>query len=188
MEITFEDAIEIARDAHSGQFDKSGMDYLQHPLAVADALTPFGPHARIAGVLHDVVEDSGWTLQALLDAGVPRRSVRAVAGVTRDKASGESYQQWIEGMTLRERYSSSDLIKPAVLAQSGLDILTPIPLVPVLKLADNLHNSLPSRQVPGEQGEGMRRRYARARAALEQGLPADVVALVRAGFSETVPA
>lgn len=188
MEITFEDAVEIARDAHSGQFDKSGADYIHHPLAVAEALAPFGPHARIAGVLHDVVEDSEWTFQALLDAGVPQRSVRAVAGVTRDKESRESYQQWIEGMTLRERYSSCDLVKPSTLARAGLDILTPVPLVPVLKLADNLHNSLPSRQVPGVQGEGLQRRYSRARASLEQGLPADVVAVLRAAFGETVPA
>lgn len=58
MDTTFEDAVEIARDAHSGQFDKNGVEYIHHPLAVAGALEPFGLYARIAGVLHDVVEDS----------------------------------------------------------------------------------------------------------------------------------
>lgn len=187
MEITFEDAVEIARDAHAGQFDKNGVEYIHHPLAVAQALTPFGEHARIAGVLHDVVEDSSWTLQDLLDAGVPARSVRAVAGVTRDSDSGETYQEWIEDMTLRERYSSSDLIKPSVLASAGLDTLAPVPLTVVLKLADNLHNSLPSRVVFDAQGASLLRRYSHARFALEGSLPAEVVALVRQGFSETVP-
>lgn len=187
MEITFDDAVEIARDAHAGQFDKSGVDYIHHPLAVAAALKPFGPHAEIAGVLHDVVEDSDWTLQRLLDAGVPQRSVRAVAGVTRDATSGETYQEWIEAMTLRERYSSSDLIKPSALVQAGLDLLVPVPLVPVLKLADNLHNSQPSRVVPGSKGVGLLRRYSRARAALEAGLPLEVVTLIRGGFEEEVP-
>lgn len=187
MEITFEDAVEIARDAHAGQFDKNGAEYIHHPLAVAQALTPFGEHARIAGVLHDVVEDSRWTLQDLLDAGVPARSVRAVAGATRDKGSAETYQEWIEGMSLRERYSPSDLIKPSVLMSAGLDSLTPVPLVSVLKLADNLHNSLPSRVNFNAQGAALLRRYARARFALEESLPEGVVALVREGFSEVVP-
>lgn len=187
MEFTFEEAVKIAQDAHRGQFDKNGEEYIHHPLAVAQALSPFGSHARIAGVLHDVVEDSQWTLQALLDAGVPRRSVRAVAGVTRDKSSGETYQKWIEGMTLRERYSSIDLIKPAALAQAGLDLLTPVPLVPVLKLADNLHNSHPSRTIQSNEEATLLRRYSRARAALEESLPEEVVALLRVGFEKSTP-
>lgn len=187
MEITFEDAVEIARDAHAGQSDKNGVAYIHHPLAVARALTPFGPHAQIAGVLHDVVEDSAWTLQDLLGAGVPRRSVRAVEGVTRTADAEGTYQEWIEGMALRERYSSIDLIKPPILAQAGLDLLVPVPLVPVLKLADNLHNSQPSRVVPSNKGTSLLRRYSRARAALEEGLPAGVVALIRSGFEEEVP-
>lgn len=61
-----------------------------------------------------------------------------------------------------------------------------MPLVPVLKLADNLHNSLPSRAVPGAEGEGLLRRYSRARHELEESLPDEVVALVRSGFAEEV--
>lgn len=186
MDITFDDAIEIARDAHAGQIDKNGADYIEHPLAVARALEPFGPHARIAGLLHDVVEDSDWTLQDLLKAGVPRRSVRAVAGVTQDKDSRETYQEWIDAMTFRSRYSSVDLIKPSSLARAGLDPLVPVPLVPVLKLADNLHNSLPSRSGSGAGRKSLMRRYARARETLEGALPGAVAILVREGFSEPV--
>lgn len=185
MDTTFEDAVEIARDAHSGQFDKNGVEYIHHPLAVAGALEPFGLYARIAGVLHDVVEDSEWTLRDLLDAGVPQRAVRAVEGVTRVRESGQTYQEWIEAMTARERYSPADLIKPETLSRAGLDSLVPVPLIPVLKLADNLHNSLPSRC--GGQGERLQGRYARARRALEESLPVEVVLLLREGFAESIP-
>lgn len=187
MNITLEGAVEIARDAHAGQFDKSGVEYILHPLAVAQALKPFGPHAEIAGLLHDAVEDSAWTFQRLLDAGVPERSVRAIKGVTRPAGSKVSYQDWIKGMTLREQYEPIDFIKPAILDQAGLSPLLHVPLVPVLKLADNLHNSLPSRAVPGAEGEGLLRRYSRARHELEESLPDEVVALVRSGFAEEVP-
>lgn len=187
MIITLEGAVKIARDAHAGQFDKNGVEYIHHPLAVAHALKPFGPHAEIAGLLHDVVEDNpDWTFQRLLDAGVPEWSVRAVEGVTRPVGSKVSYQAWVKGMTLRERYEPIDFIKPAVLDQAGLSPLLHVPLVPVLKLADNLHNSLPSRAVPSVEGEGLLRRYFRARHELEASLPDEVVALVRSGFAEEV--
>lgn len=89
-------------------------------LAVAQALKPFGPHAEISGILHDAVEDSAWTFQRLLGAGVPERSVRAIKGVTRPVGSKVSYLDWIRGMTLREQYEPIDFIKPAILDQAGL--------------------------------------------------------------------
>ena len=52
-------AIEIATEAHRGQLDKTGEEYIGHPLRVmAMGKTE---NEKIAGVLHDVVEDSDWT-------------------------------------------------------------------------------------------------------------------------------
>ena len=64
---TLERAIEIARNAHDGQFDKASMDYINHPLRVMEkGLTE---NEKIVGVLHDVVEDSDWTFEILKGEG-----------------------------------------------------------------------------------------------------------------------
>ena len=64
--MTLEQAIEIALEAHAGQLDKAGKPYILHPLRVM--MTVEGPSldsARVVAVLHDVVEDSDWTVEKL---------------------------------------------------------------------------------------------------------------------------
>jgi len=53
-------AIEIALDAHAGDRDKAGETYIRHPLRVMQAMDT--ETERIVAVLHDVVEDSHYTL------------------------------------------------------------------------------------------------------------------------------
>lgn len=53
---TLERAIEIARKAHEGQSDKGGAPYITHPLRVMERAGP--EEAKMAAVLHDVVEDT----------------------------------------------------------------------------------------------------------------------------------
>ena len=53
---TLERAIEIATQAHKGQLDKAGNEYIGHPLRVMEAGKT--TEEKILGVLHDVVEDS----------------------------------------------------------------------------------------------------------------------------------
>lgn len=84
---TLSRAIEIAIDAHEGMVDKAGEPYILHPLRVMLSLDT--ESERIAGVLHDVVEDSGWSLAALRDEGFAEAIVAAVDGVTRRE--GENY-------------------------------------------------------------------------------------------------
>src|SRR5260370_39001723 len=56
---TLEDAIALAMKAHLGQKDKAGEPYILHPLRVMFRLGWDAPEAaKIAAVLHDVVEDS----------------------------------------------------------------------------------------------------------------------------------
>ncbi|HUP50107.1 MAG TPA: GTP pyrophosphokinase, partial [Thermoanaerobaculia bacterium] len=58
---TLERAIMIAVQAHAGQVDKAGEPYILHPLRVMLKLT--SDEERIVGVLHDVVEDTDWTIE-----------------------------------------------------------------------------------------------------------------------------
>jgi len=56
-----QDAFEFAKDAHSGQFRKTGQPYIIHPVAVARIVAEelqLGANPVIAAFLHDVVEDT----------------------------------------------------------------------------------------------------------------------------------
>lgn len=53
-------ALEIALDAHSGDTDKANEAYIRHPLRVMQAMDT--KTERIVALLHDVVEDSEYTL------------------------------------------------------------------------------------------------------------------------------
>ena len=83
---TLERAIEIAANAHAGQFDKAGQPYILHPLRVMLRVT--SAHERIAAVLHDVVEDTPVSLQQLVAEGFAPEVIAAVEALT--KHPGES--------------------------------------------------------------------------------------------------
>src|ERR1700742_4520783 len=74
---TLERAIVIAAEAHAGQLDKAGAPYILHPLRV---MLRVGTAAeRIAAVLHDVAEDTPWTLDALAAEGFAAAALAAEA-------------------------------------------------------------------------------------------------------------
>lgn len=83
---TLERAIELAAHAHAGQADKGGEPYVLHVLRVMFAVE--GEHARMAAVLHDIVEDTPMTLDQLRADGFPEEVVRAVQALT--KRPGET--------------------------------------------------------------------------------------------------
>ena len=59
------EAFEFARQAHDGQFRKSGEPYIFHPIAVANIVAEelmLGANPVIAAFLHDVVEDTDYTI------------------------------------------------------------------------------------------------------------------------------
>lgn len=93
---TLESAISLACEAHSGQVDKAGAPYILHPLRVMLAVD--GDDARMAAVLHDVVEDSGVTLDQLRARGFPERVVEAVDSLTKrdDEPGADSYRGFAE--------------------------------------------------------------------------------------------
>ena len=89
---TLERAIEIAATAHAGQLDKAGAPYILHPLRVM--LAQKEPAQRIAAVLHDVVEDTPWTLAQLRAEGFGDDVLRAVDALT--KREGEGYFAFVD--------------------------------------------------------------------------------------------
>lgn len=50
----------MAKEAHEGQFDRGGEPYIGHPTTVASFVTD--PTEKIVALLHDVVEDSHFTI------------------------------------------------------------------------------------------------------------------------------
>jgi (p)ppGpp synthase/HD superfamily hydrolase len=88
-----ERAIQIAVSAHSGAKDKAGNPYILHPLNVMQRVRIYGEEAMIAAVLHDVVEDTDWTLDKLRLEGFTDEVIAAVDALTRRKS--ESYEDFI---------------------------------------------------------------------------------------------
>lgn len=105
---TLERAIALAAEAHAGQVDKAGAPYILHPLRLLLAVDT--PEERIVAVLHDVVEDTPWTLEALRAEGFTQEVVDAVEALT--KRAGESYEAFIERVAanpLARRVKRADL-------------------------------------------------------------------------------
>lgn len=90
---TLERAIEIATQAHEGQVDKAGNAYIGHPLRVmAMGKTE---QEKIAGVLHDIVEDTPWTFEMLEAEGFAPEIIAALKCVTKI-SENEDYDDFIE--------------------------------------------------------------------------------------------
>ena len=89
--ITIEDALRIAIEAHEGQKDLDGDPVILHPMAVA--LAGRNREEKIAGLLHDVVEDSDLTFDDLLKKGVDKTIVDALLLLTYTKDM--SYEDYV---------------------------------------------------------------------------------------------
>ncbi|WP_251620531.1 RelA/SpoT family protein [Odoribacter lunatus] len=64
------EAYEFARKAHEGQYRKSGHPYIIHPVSVATIVADelkLGTNPIIAALLHDVVEDTDYTIEEVRD-------------------------------------------------------------------------------------------------------------------------
>lgn len=90
---TLERAIEIATEAHKGQYDKAENDYIGHPLRVMDMGKT--EKEKIVGVLHDVVEDTEWTFAQLAAEGFSQEVIDALQCVTK-LSENENYDDFIE--------------------------------------------------------------------------------------------
>lgn len=85
-------ALTIALEAHRDQTRRNGTPYVLHPLRVM--LSFEDETRRMIGVLHDVVEDSEWSLEDLREEGFSAEVVAAVDALT--KREGEDYQDYLD--------------------------------------------------------------------------------------------
>lgn len=91
MQNLLQKALAIATEAHRGQKDKAGADYIGHPLRVAARLND--EKEKIVAVLHDTIEDTFVTAEYLAEQGFPQEIIDSVLSVTRQ--DGESYDDFV---------------------------------------------------------------------------------------------
>ena len=75
-------AMKLCYEAHKDQVDKSGMPYVFHPFHVAEQMTDEA--TTIVALLHDVVEDTDYTLEDLAAEGFGKDILEAVALMTHE--------------------------------------------------------------------------------------------------------
>ena len=90
---TLERAIQIATEAHKGQFDKAGREYIGHPIRVMEMGKT--EDEKIVGVLHDVIEDTDWTFERLEAEGFSQEVINALRCVTKT-SENENYDDFID--------------------------------------------------------------------------------------------
>ena len=87
-------AISIAAEAHAGQKDRAGAPYILHPIRLMIQMD--SENAMMAAVLHDVVENSVWTLDDLRKEGFSNEVLNAVDSLTHRDKEGEDYWDYIQ--------------------------------------------------------------------------------------------
>ena len=120
-----EKAYDVGVRMHDGQLRKSGEPYFVHPLAVAKILAELGMDERtiVAGLLHDVVEDTEYTRERL------------------KTEFGEEIMLLVDGVTKlgslkvdsKEERQAENLRKMFLAMSKDIRVL-------IIKLADRLHN------------------------------------------------
>ena len=76
-------ALKLSFEAHKDQLDKSGMPYVYHPFHLAEQMDT--EETVIAALLHDVVEDTEYTLDDIRVMGFPSSVIDALSLLTHDE-------------------------------------------------------------------------------------------------------
>lgn len=103
-----ERALMVALAAHRGQVDKAGAPYILHPLRLMAQMETEAE--QLTALLHDVVEDSDYTLDDLRVEGMPDDVLAALKLLTHRK--GEAYDVYIRrinGNPLARKVKLADL-------------------------------------------------------------------------------
>ena len=91
--MNLERAIQIAVEAHAGVKDKGGKAYILHPISVMMRCET--DEEKIVAILHDVIEDTDWTFEALREEGFADTIIEALKTVTK-RSEDEDYDQFIQ--------------------------------------------------------------------------------------------
>lgn len=109
-------ALRLCFEAHKDQVDKTGVPYVFHPFHLAEQMQD--ETTTTVALLHDVVEDTDYTLEDLKEMGFAPEVLEAIALLTHD---------------------------PAVPYEEYLIPIKANPVARCVKLADLAHNSDPTR-------------------------------------------
>ncbi|HEX6470597.1 MAG TPA: bifunctional (p)ppGpp synthetase/guanosine-3',5'-bis(diphosphate) 3'-pyrophosphohydrolase [Streptosporangiaceae bacterium] len=131
-----ERAYDVAAYWHRDQKRKSGDPYITHPLAVATILAELGMNQETlcAALLHDTVEDTGYTLDELRSA------------------FGDEIAALVDGVTKLERVKYGEAAEAETVRKMVVAMARDIRVL-VIKLADRLHNMRTLRYLPREKQE-----------------------------------
>lgn len=91
-------AIAIASKAFETKTDKGGNPYILHCLFVMEEVAEFGEEAMIAAVLHDLIEDTEWTIEALHQEGFSTTICTVIGLLTHTK--GQDYMEYVESLAV----------------------------------------------------------------------------------------
>lgn len=127
-------AYKTAERLHAGVQRQSGDPYITHPLAVAMIAAQIGMDTTtlVAALLHDTVEDTGYTLEDL------------------NQEFGEEVAHLVDGVTKLDKVAlgsaaEAETIRKMIIAMAH------DPRVLVIKVADRLHNMRTMRFLPPEK-------------------------------------
>jgi len=151
---TISDALVIAIQAHDGQFDRSGLPYILHPIAVMqkvydDNRDKYSSDLLSCAILHDVLEDSTIFTREEIEEHVG--SVEATIVDTLTHKMGEPYNCYIERIVEFSRKHKNDYYGNY-----------PI----IIKRADIWHNTLPHRLASFDEAD-VNRKLTKYSAALK---------------------
>ena len=129
-------AFQLAKDAHKGVHRKSGEPYITHPISVAQIVATeigLGPTSIATALMHDVVEDSDYTLEDIENMFNPNIA-RLIDGLTK-----------ISGVVSMESSMQLENYRKMLLTISD-DVR-----VILIKLADRLHNMRTMQGMPAHK-------------------------------------
>jgi GTP diphosphokinase / guanosine-3',5'-bis(diphosphate) 3'-diphosphatase len=131
-----ERAYEMARHLHREQKRRSGEDYITHPVAVAEMLADLGMTSATlaAALLHDTVEDCGYSLDALRED------------------FGDEIAMLVDGVTKLDQVTYGDATTAETVRKMVVAMARDIRVL-VIKLTDRLHNMRTLRYLPDAKQE-----------------------------------
>lgn len=90
----YKTALELINLYHKDMMDKGNNPYIEHLLYVSNNC--INKDAKIAGLLHDILEDTDCTEQILIDSNISTDIIKAIKLLT--KSDNETYSSYIDNL------------------------------------------------------------------------------------------